>query len=100
MIAIVWRFTSAGGAQAAFEDAYGSDGAWAKLFRTAPGYVRTDLLRRFDGSYLTIDYWHSLSDWDAFSRGQSEAYAALDAACEALTASEEQIGVFEVVEPR
>jgi heme-degrading monooxygenase HmoA len=98
MIAIIWRFKPAAGAEARFEAAYRSDGAWAQLFRTAPGYVKSELLREQGGRYVTIDTWRSLADWDDFSRRRREAYAALDKACEALTETEERIGVFELVE--
>lgn len=100
MIAIVWRFKPVAGAEAKFEAAYRSDGTWAKLFRLAPGYVKTELMRQQDGTYLTIDTWQSLADWDDFNRRHRDAYAELDAACAALTESEARIGVFELVEPR
>jgi heme-degrading monooxygenase HmoA len=98
MIAIIWRFKPIAGAEARFEAANGPRGTWAELFRTAPGYVRTELLREQGGRYVTIDYWRSLADWDDFTRRRREAYAELDRACEALNETEERIGVFEVVE--
>lgn len=98
MIAIVWRFHAAAGRETAFEAAYGPNGAWAHLFRKAAGYVRTDLLRGGDGSYLTIDVWRAAADWDAFRTAHRAAYERLDAACEALTRAEEMVGVFTTVE--
>jgi len=97
MIAIIWRFRPADGAAEQFEAAYRSDGDWARLFRQGSGFVRTELLRGLDGAYLTIDMWRSAADWDRFRAQHRAAYEALDRSCERLTASEEKIGVFDVV---
>ena len=56
MIAIVWRYAAAPGAEARFAEIYGPEGDWARLFRRAPGYVRTELLRDAEGGFATIDY--------------------------------------------
>jgi heme-degrading monooxygenase HmoA len=97
VIAIIWRFKPADGKTDRFEAAYRTDGDWAALFRKGDGYVRTDLLRAEDGSYLTIDYWRAESDWSRFLERHRAAYDALDKACEGLTASEEKVGVFAAV---
>ena len=94
MIAIIWRYRVAPASQRQFEQAYGSNGDWAKLFGEAEGYIRTELLRGGDGDYLTIDYWLGADAWEAFSAGHGEAYRALDARCDALTEAEERIGLF------
>lgn len=96
MIAIVWRYRVAASKRRQFEQIYGSDGDWAKLFGEADGYVRTELLRGGDGDYLTIDYWLGADAWEAFSARQAEAYRALDARCDALTEDEERIGLFAI----
>jgi hypothetical protein len=42
--------------EAAFERLYGEHGAWVRLFREQPGYLRTVLLRgERHGHYLTLD---------------------------------------------
>lgn len=97
MIAIIWRFRPADGAAEKFEAAYRSNGDWARLFRRGSGFVRTELLRLPSETYLTIDYWRDASDWETFREQNREAYMALDAACEAFTAAEEEVGIFEVV---
>jgi heme-degrading monooxygenase HmoA len=94
VIAIVWRYQVAAAQQRQFEQVYGSEGDWAKLFGKATGYVRTELLRGDDGDYLTIDYWLGADAWEAFAARQADAYRALDARCDALTEAEERIGLF------
>ena len=45
MFVVVWQFEIAEEKVPAFEAAYGPEGAWAKLFRTSPDYLGTELLR-------------------------------------------------------
>ncbi len=96
----VWEFTVAPDHVAAFERAYGPDGDWAQLFRGAPGYRGTTLLRdrRDPRRYLTIDAWASETAWTAFRAAKADAFEALDRACEALTIEEREIGRFAAVE--
>ena len=43
--------------------------------------------------YVTIDYWASKAQYDAFLERFREDYAALDLRCEALTEIEERVGL-------
>jgi len=97
MIAIVWEFIVKDEAVAAFQHAYGPDGAWAALFRQYPGYGGTSLLQdtTVRGRFLTIDHWESEWHFDQMHDASREAYARLDARFGALTVSERRIGVFE-----
>lgn len=97
MIALVWRFEVRDAERAAFEAAYGPDGAWARLFARGAGYEGTRLLRADDGAYLTIDTWRTRADFDAFLEDHRPAYEALDRETEALTRCETRIGDFTVV---
>jgi heme-degrading monooxygenase HmoA len=97
MIALVWRFEVRDVERAAFEAAYGPDGGWARLFARGAGYMGTQLLRNADGSYLTIDRWHSHADFTAFLDRFGADYEALDRETEALTRCETRIGEFEVI---
>lgn len=75
---------------AIFERVYGEEGDWVRLFRTARGYLRTELFRSVgtSGRYVTVDDWESLAAYDIF-RGRSQAeYAELDARCDQLTQTE------------
>ena len=95
MHVILWRFRAAPGREAEFEAAYGDDGTWVRLFRTAPGFLGSELMRGTDGIYLTIDRWVSEDAYRAFRDARAEAYADIDAGCEALTIEETLIGSIE-----
>jgi heme-degrading monooxygenase HmoA len=96
MFVVVWQFEIAEEKIPAFEAAYGLDGAWAKLFRTSPQYIGTELLRDayIPGSYLTIDRWASEEDFRAFRKDHDTAYEALDRSCDPLTSRETRIGAY------
>jgi len=102
---IVWEFDARAGGEAAFESAYGPEGDWARLFRRAPGYLGTELLRigapGVAGEpcrYLTIDRWTTLADFERFRDVHRDEYEALDRRCEELTTRETPIGRFAPVE--
>ena len=93
----LWEFRVAPERVAAFERAYGPAGDWAGLFRRAPGYLRSELLRDMSEPqrFVTIDYWETQSAWEAFRARFAAEYAALDARCEALTLRETELGRFQ-----
>jgi heme-degrading monooxygenase HmoA len=97
MHVIVWEFTIRQEHREAFERAYGPDGDWAVLFRTAPGYLGTDLLRdnATPGRYLTIDRWDAAESFTTFKRNSGAAYKEMDRKFEGLTTHEIKIGVFD-----
>ena len=99
MILSIWRYRAAEGRAAEFEQVYGPEGDWAKLFVRAPGYLGTELLRSADGDYVTLDRWQDRRSWDEFKSAFGDEYAALDAACEVLTVQEESLGMFEGIDP-
>jgi heme-degrading monooxygenase HmoA len=75
---------------------YDSGGTWALLFRRAPGYLGTRLLRdRHDPRrFVTVDDWESGKHYDAFRIRFSSEYEALDQICEGLTSAETLVGQF------
>ena len=99
MHVIVWEFSVPSEHRQAFEQAYGPEGAWDALFRTARGYLGTELLRdeRMIGRYLTIDRWSTPEDFAAFKRASGAAYGSLDRQFESLTAREVTVGTFQAV---
>jgi heme-degrading monooxygenase HmoA len=99
MFVVVWQFEIAEDKIPAFEAAYGPDGAWAKLFRTATSYIGTELLRDayIPGAYLTIDRWASEADFRAFRKQHDQDYELLDRQCDSLTSRETRIGAYTVL---
>ncbi|MGD0734928.1 MAG: antibiotic biosynthesis monooxygenase [Terracidiphilus sp.] len=98
MFVVVWQFEIAEEKIAAFEAAYGSEGAWAQLFRSSPDYQGTELLRDayIPGSYLTIDRWASEEAFRAFRKDHDADYESLDRSCDSLTSRETRIGAYTV----
>jgi heme-degrading monooxygenase HmoA len=96
MFVVVWQFEIAEEKISDFEAAYGPDGAWAKLFRTSPNYLGTELLRDayVPGTYLTIDRWASEADFRAFRKEHDKDYEAIDRSCDSLTSRETRIGAY------
>ena len=90
MYRVVWMYDVKPETAAAFERAYGSDGEWVRLFRSARGYLGTELFRSVGtpGRYLTVDDWESLAAYDIFRGRSAAAYAELDARCDDLTQTE------------
>ena len=101
LFTVVWEFHVPDFQRRAFEKAYGPDGAWAQLFRTGAGYMRTELLcdRETPGRYLTIDYWRSRQAFVGFNKRKRAEYEVLDKKCAALTQKEKMLGEFESWEP-
>jgi heme-degrading monooxygenase HmoA len=98
MFVVIWQFEIAEEKIPVFEAAYGSEGTWAQLFKTAPNYLGTELLRDayISGSYLTIDRWASEDDFRSFRKDHDVEYEMLDRSCDALTTRETRIGAYAV----
>lgn len=101
MIQVLWEFVVRGPDVARFEEAYGPDGDWARLFGRYPGFRGTTLLRdpARARTYVTIDAWDSRAQRDAMLADARSEYAALDTACGGWAESELEIGIFDVVSP-
>ena len=87
---VVWEFEVRPGCESEFEKVYGSTGDWVRLFRTANGFVRTELTRK-GGSprhYITLDFWRSEEAYEEFRHQHQQEYAAIDRRCEGLTQHE------------
>jgi hypothetical protein len=99
MIHVIWQYVVKAEAVPEFERAYGSEGAWARLFKRYPGFTSTTLLR--DAArphvYLTIDTWQSRAERDAMLAVGAADYAALDAEFAGWTESETELGIFDVL---
>jgi hypothetical protein len=89
----VWRYLVAGKHRAEFEREYGSDGSWAQLFATSPGFVDTALYAdtATPGCYLTVDRFESASAWERFLEENATAYAELGERLGHLTVDQQEL---------
>lgn len=96
MFVIIWEYRVRPAHESAFEQVYGPNGEWVRLFQRGEGYLRTELLRDADVArrYVTIDRWASAAAYEAFRRQWQSDYEALDARCEPLTEHEARLGAF------
>jgi len=93
----LWRFEVPAEHEERFLAAYKSDGDWARLFVSAPGFIRTELWRDASGAYLTADHWESLDSFEHFQANQGEEYRRLDADLEGVAGLETFLGAFDLV---
>lgn len=93
----LWRYQVRLECQREFEYHYGPGGSWVKLFRQAPGYVATLLLRDRSNAlrYVTVDRWQSREMYEAFRQQFPVEYAAIDRLCDSFTESEVALGEFD-----
>jgi heme-degrading monooxygenase HmoA len=89
----VWQYDVRSGAEAAFAEAYGADGSWARLFSASDGYLGTELFRSADtpGRYLTVDRFLDHAAWRRFLADHGPAYRRLDEQCADLTLAEREL---------
>ena len=94
---VIWEFQVKPEAKLAFEQAYGPEGDWARLFSQSSDYRGTQLLRDSNrsGRYLTLDRWTSREAFHQFKQAHQADYDAFDQRCEAMTDNESLIGEFE-----
>jgi len=92
----LWEYTIDPARKAEFLSAYKPDGHWAQLMARHPGYLGTKLLLDVEAEnrYVTVDYWTSKSDRDAFREEFSSEFDRLDQDCEQFTISETFLGDF------
>lgn len=97
--AYIWEYTVNPVRQADFLGAYRPHGDWAQLMSRHPGYLGTTLLGDVEKNtrFVTVDYWVSKSDRDAFREEYSVDFEQLDRKCEQFTTSETFLGDFLVL---
>ena len=94
----LWRFEVPAEEEEKFIAAYRSDGDWARLFKMAPGFIRTDLWRDGVGNYLTADHWETVTAFEAFQATFDEEYRRLDSELEGVAGIETFLGAFDLVD--
>ena len=93
---IIWEMRFRHGFQAQFEQIYGADSPWVRLFERAQGYLRTELCRDVEQPqrYLVTDYWTAPAAYQAFRERWNHEYTPLDESCKSLTEHEALLGSF------
>ncbi|HEX9119163.1 MAG TPA: antibiotic biosynthesis monooxygenase [Terriglobales bacterium] len=96
MIQIVWEFHVREEQRSDFERHYAVGGTWAEFFQRDAAYQGTQLLHDITdpSRYVTIDTWEDEDSYGAFRALNRQEYSALDQQMEALTESEQRLGVF------
>jgi heme-degrading monooxygenase HmoA len=93
----LWEFIVKPDHSEEFERVYGPTGLWVALFRRAPGYVDTRLLRDRANPrrFITIDRWKSAHAYRAFRAAFKCEYSEIDQHCARLTTQEIALGEFD-----
>jgi heme-degrading monooxygenase HmoA len=93
---VMWEFEVREGCEAAFVEAYGSDGTWARLFRKSPEFLGVELVQsvKHPSRYFTLDAWTSRAAFESFRVEYSGSYETLDVKLAGLTEWERRIGAF------
>ncbi len=101
MFVALWEYEVKPGCEERFENAYGPDGEWVRLFGSDSNYRETRLLRDplHIAIYLTLDFWDSRQAYEKFMAAHKKEYEALDAAGEELTSNERRVGWYELIGP-
>jgi hypothetical protein len=100
MFVALWEYEVKPGCEERFENAYGPDGDWVRLFRSDSHYYETRLVRDSfrRGVYLTMDFWESRGAYEEFMAVHRAEYAAMDGTCEGMTLRERKVGWFEMID--
>jgi heme-degrading monooxygenase HmoA len=101
MFVALWEYEVKPGGEERFENAYGPDGEWARLFRNDSSYSETRLLRDpfRPAIYLTLDFWSSRQAHEKFLAEHGVEYQTIDKASAGLTSSERRVGWYEMAAP-
>ena len=92
----LWEFIVRPEREGEFSQLYGPSGAWVELFRTAPGYLDTRLLRdrARPHRFVTVDRWSSEEAFRRFRRDRAVDFDVVDARGESLTVVQRELGEF------
>lgn len=96
MFLALWEFEVKPGSEEKFEEVYGADGAWAKLFLQDSQYRGTRLVKDVarERVYLTLDFWETREAYEKFKRENAAEYERIDKECEGMTVREKKVGEF------
>jgi heme-degrading monooxygenase HmoA len=89
----LWEFEVKPGSEEKFEEVYGADGAWAKLFSRDGAYRGTRLVKDVarERVYLTLDFWETREAYERFKKENAAEYERIDKECEGMTVRENRL---------
>ncbi|MFT5641994.1 MAG: heme-degrading monooxygenase HmoA [Cyclobacteriaceae bacterium] len=97
----VWKYTVKEATKSEFEEEYGRQGTWFKLFEKTDNYMGLELLHSHTASqqYILIDRWTSREDYESFTTENREENDALSKRFSYLIENEENDGTFNLLLP-
>ena len=92
----LWEFEVRPERQVEFEQHYGRDGSWTRLFRQSNDFIETLLLKDISnpGRYITVDRWRSKEAYLAFRSNYANQYIQLDKTFNQLSFHENFFGEY------
>ncbi|MCU7496778.1 MAG: hypothetical protein HF314_10505 [Ignavibacteria bacterium] len=96
MYLMIWEFHTKPGFDRSFEEAYGQNGLWDRLFRQDTEFLGTELLKcsEMNGHYVTIDRWTTEEAYKSFKERMKSEIKSIDERCSNLTDHEAPLGGF------
>lgn len=94
MYLLIWEFHTKPGLDRSFEEAYGQNGIYDRLYKMDREYLGTELLKcsEMNGNYITIDRWTSEQAYKNFKERMKSEIKAADERCSELTDHEAPLG--------
>lgn len=96
MYTILWKYRVLVENQNRFEQEYGPDGAWCKLFSSSQYYLKS-ILSKSDNSndtYVLMDVWIDKNSYECFLKESKSSYKDLSLKFQNLYETEEKIGSY------
>jgi heme-degrading monooxygenase HmoA len=98
MFVILWEFEVKPRSEERFQNAYGPEGPWVRLFQRDRHFRGTQLHRDYSRPlyYFTIDLWDSESAYNNFLAANRAAYEEIEQVGHALTVHERRVLAFTI----
>ena len=89
----VWRYDVPTDVREEFEEEYGPNGSWARLFANSPGFLGTSLYVdvRSRKSYLTVYRFADDEAWQLFRAEHDSAYQEVGVRLRHLTTAQDDL---------
>ena len=99
MFVAIWKYEVKEDSIKKFEDLYGQEGKWVKLFKENAGYLMTEFIKNMTQPYvyITIDKWETYTHYQNYLNKNKINIDKIDAEGEEFTENETKIGWFETV---